>query len=59
LGKLNSSYCIEIKEEAKNLINIISTEKIKKEIQYIVKDLDSYIDNVIESKLEELKKTKI
>lgn len=55
LGSLTPSAAKEIKAEAiKNIYNSLE-EKTKKDIKYIVGDLDSYINTAIESKVKEQK----
>lgn len=59
--KKNSEYGLtiqqgrEIKEEAIKQIVSSTTAKTMKDIKYIVKDVDTYIDNAIESKVADLK----
>ena len=54
-GSISSNQCKDIKNVAINSIYSSLNEKIKKDIKYIVKDLDLYIDIAIESKIKELK----
>lgn len=54
-NKLNKKEIEGIKEEAKYRINKCLGDKVKKDLKFAVKNYDSYIDNSIDSKVEELK----
>jgi hypothetical protein len=52
---LNEKEKVVCKKKATDNINFILSNKTKKDIKYIVKDIDSYIDSAIEGKVVEQK----